>query len=125
MKKLIKAVSNLQQAHAALGFPPCTLLCVGIVSGRAIALSCELDLGKLFELNLEIVRITLEKRLRLLDLLLPAQGSMKYQFVLGYVSDLVLKEDQNAIKCIKIIRFPGRKIQCISPGLFIHVYNKH
>lgn len=110
----------LQDFHHVLEFPR-----VGIVGGGAIALSCESDLGKLFEPNLEIVRITPEKRLRLPDSLLPAQGSMKHQFVPGYVSDLVLKEDQNAIECVKIIGFPGREIQCISPGLFIHVYNEH
>ncbi|KAF3399586.1 hypothetical protein DPV78_006393 [Talaromyces pinophilus] len=124
-ENFIKGVSALQRAHAASGFPSRTLPRIGIVGGGAIALSCESDLGQLLQPNLEIIHITPEKKLRVPDSLLPAQSSMKHQFLLGYVSDLMLWEDKNAIKSVKIIGFPGREIQYISPSLFIHIHNEH
>lgn len=123
-EKFLKAVSDLQRAHAASGFPSSTLPRVGIIGGGAIALSCELDLGKILQPNLEIVPIAPEKRLGLPDSLLPAQRSMKHQFVPGYCSDIVLCEDGNVIKSVGIIRFPGREMQSISTSLFIHIYNE-
>ncbi|PCG88563.1 Hypothetical protein PENO1_109510 [Penicillium occitanis (nom. inval.)] len=91
-EKFLKAVSDLQRAHAASGFPSSTLPRVGIIGGGAIALSCELDLGKILQPNLEIVPIAPEKRLGLPDSLLPAQRSMKHQFVPGLKDDEVLIE---------------------------------
>lgn len=125
IEKLIKAISNLQQAHTASGCPSNTLPRVGIIGGGPIALGCELDLGKILQPNLEIISITPEKRLRLLDSLLSAQGNMTHQFVPGYISDVVLYKDKNAIKSVGIIRYPGREVQYISTSLFIHIFNEH
>jgi hypothetical protein len=113
-ENFIKAVSDIQRAHAASGFPSSTLPRVGIIGGGAIALSCELDLGKILRSNLEIVPIAPEKKLGLPDSLVPAQRSMKHQFVPGYCSDVVLCEDKNAIESVRIIRFPGPEMQYIS-----------
>jgi hypothetical protein len=124
-ENFICALSDLQRAHAASGYPSSTLPRVGIVGGGAIALSCELDLGKKLQPNLEIIPITPEKTLSLPDSLLSAQKSMKHQFVPGYVSDLVLWEDKNAVKSVEIIRFPGREMQYVSTSLFVHIHNEH
>lgn len=113
----VKTVSDLQRAHAVPR--------VGIIGGGAIALSCELDLRKILQPNLEIVTITPEKRLRLPDSLLTAQRSMKHQFVPGYVSNLVLWDDKNAVKSAEITRFPGVKMQYISTSLFVHIHNEN
>lgn len=121
----MKAVSDLQPAHAASGFPSSTLPRVGIIGGGAIALGCELDLSKILQPNLEIVTITPEKRLRLPDSLLSAQRSMRHQFVPGYVSDLVLWDDKNAVKSVEITRLPGREMQYISTSLFVHIHNEN
>ena len=108
-EKFIKAVSDLQRAHVTSGFPSSALPRVGIIGGGAIALSCELDLGKILQSNLEVIPITPEKRFRLPDSLLSAQRRMKHQFVPGYVSDIVLWDDKNATKSVDITRFPGAK----------------
>jgi hypothetical protein len=124
-ENFIKAISDLQRAHAASGCPSTTLPRVGIVGGGAVALGCELDLCKRLQPNLEIISITPEKRLRLPDSLLFAQRSMKHRFVPGYVSDLVLWEDKNAVKSVRIITTPGREMQHVSCDLFVHIYNEY
>ncbi|OKL59561.1 hypothetical protein UA08_05010 [Talaromyces atroroseus] len=121
-KKFTEAISDLQQAHAASGCQGAVPR-VGIVGGGSIALSCELDLGKILQPNLEIISISPEKRLRLPDSLLPIQEHMTHRFIPGYVSDMVLSEDENAIESVKIISFPGREIQTINTSLFVHIFN--
>jgi hypothetical protein len=96
---------------------------VRIISGGSIALSCELDLGKILQPNLEIISISLEKRLRLPDTLLLTQENMTHQFIPGYVSGVVLYEDKNAIESAEIISFPRHEIQSISTSLFVHIFN--
>ncbi|QGA17631.1 hypothetical protein EYB26_005306 [Talaromyces marneffei] len=122
-KKFIEAVSDLQQVHTTSGCPSSALPRVGIVGGGSIALSCELDLGKILQPNLEIISISPEKRLRLPDSLLPTQENMTHRLIPGYVSDVVLCEDKNAIESVEIISFPGREIQPISTSLFVHIFN--
>lgn len=124
-KKFIRAVSDLQRAHATSGYPSSALPRVGIVGGGSTALSCELDLGKILQPNPEIISITPEKRPRLPDSLLSAKRSMTHRFVPGYVFDVVLFGDKNAIKSVGIIRFPGREMQYISTSLVVHIFNEH
>ncbi|KAI7970983.1 hypothetical protein EIK77_005251 [Talaromyces pinophilus] len=122
-KMFIEAVSDLQQAHTASGCPSGAVPRVGIVGDGPIGLSCELDLGKILQPNLEIISISPEKRLRFPESLLPIQERMTHRFIPGYVSDVVVSEDKNAIESVEIIGFPGREIQSISTSLFVHIFN--
>lgn len=122
-EKLIEHLSGLQRAHtAAPSRPPPR---VGIVGGGATALTCELDLGTRLRPNLEIIHIAPEKNIRLRHLTPVAQESMRYELRLGYISELVLREDKNVIQSVKLVRYPDCKVEDIHISLLIHTYNEH
>lgn len=98
---------------------------VAILGGEEAALKCALEL--LDRVNPELLRIVYispEQQSKLPVSLSNARRSMRYELRPGYVSELVLSEDERTITSVKLVGYPDGNVQYLEASLFIHTHNE-
>lgn len=98
---------------------------VAILGGEEAGLKCALEL--LDRVNpelLQIVYISPEQESKLPDSLSNARRSMRYELRPGFVSKVVLSEDERTITSVKLVGYPDGNVQYLPASLFIHTHNE-
>lgn len=119
---------GLQRQNKVQGMPESQdnhLPSVAILGGEEAALKCALEL--LDSVNpklLQIVYISPEQQSKLPPSLSNARRSMRYELRPGYVSEVVLSEDERTITSVKLVGYPDGNVQYLQASLFIHTHNE-
>jgi hypothetical protein len=121
---LLDTISKKQHDISEKHTSSATLPRVAFIGGGPIAMNSALDLLERVKPDLlEIVWIRPEEK-KAHNTVEKAQRAMKYRWIRGYISDLVLSEDERTIKSVKAVSLGKSKAQDIRCDLLIHTWNE-